>query len=207
MSLANIPGIISATASILAACDGLTDEQCRAPSHLPGWSRGHVLTHLARNGDAIGRLCQGLIDGVPGAMYPAGPEQRAADIESGAVRPAEELVEDFAKTAAKLQLLIPQVTAETWATATVQGVTRQWPATNVPWMRRRELETHLVDLDLGVTFTHLPDDYLRAELALAQPRLAEAGLSDYATKADLATVVAWVLGRSTPEGWPTLSWG
>jgi maleylpyruvate isomerase len=207
MSLENIPGIISATASILSVCDGLTDEQSAAPSHLPGWTRGHVLTHLARNGDAIGRLCQGLIDGVPGVMYPGGQTQRSSDIELGAVRPAAEIVEDFAKTAAKLQLLIPRVTAETWATATVQGVTREWPATNLPWMRRRELETHLVDLDLGVTFAHLPTDYLRAELLLAQGRLSDAGLSDYVAKAELPTVVAWVLGRSTPEGWPTLSWG
>ncbi len=207
MSLENIPGVISATARILTACDGLTDAQCRAPSHLPGWTRGHVITHLARNGDAIGRLCQGLIDGIPGKMYPGGVDERNADIESGAIRSAHELVDDFAKTAAKLQLLIPQVTAETWATGTVRGVTREWPATNLPWMRRRELETHLVDLDLGVTFADLPTDYLRAELSLAQPRLNDAGLADYATKADLPTVVAWVLGRSTPTDWPTLSWG
>jgi len=27
------------------ALDGLTDEQVRAPSPLPGWTRGHVLAH------------------------------------------------------------------------------------------------------------------------------------------------------------------
>ena len=29
------------------AIAGLTDEQARQPSRLPGWTVGHVLTHLA----------------------------------------------------------------------------------------------------------------------------------------------------------------
>ena len=34
-----------------AAVRGLTDDAARAPSRLPGWTRGHVLTHLARNAE------------------------------------------------------------------------------------------------------------------------------------------------------------
>ena len=29
----------------------LTDDGARGPSRLPGWTRGHVLTHLGRNAD------------------------------------------------------------------------------------------------------------------------------------------------------------
>src|ERR671930_1390843 len=68
----------------------LTDAQARAPSGLPGWSRGHVLTHLARNADALVNLLTWARTGVETPMYASG-EQRNADIEAGAGRSAEEL--------------------------------------------------------------------------------------------------------------------
>ena len=44
---------VRASAARLGAdADSLTDRQAREPSRLPGWSRGHVLTHLARSADA-----------------------------------------------------------------------------------------------------------------------------------------------------------
>ena len=41
----------SATADLAGAIGGLSDADVRAPSPLPGWTRGHVLTHLARNAE------------------------------------------------------------------------------------------------------------------------------------------------------------
>jgi uncharacterized protein (TIGR03083 family) len=38
----------AATGDLVAGLAGLTDEQARGPSLLPGWTRGHVLTHLQR---------------------------------------------------------------------------------------------------------------------------------------------------------------
>jgi uncharacterized protein (TIGR03083 family) len=38
---------------------GLTDAGARRPSLLPGWTVGHVLTHLARNGDSHVRMLDG----------------------------------------------------------------------------------------------------------------------------------------------------
>ncbi|WP_454131765.1 maleylpyruvate isomerase N-terminal domain-containing protein, partial [Kitasatospora aureofaciens] len=44
---------VRASAARLGAdADSLIDRQAREPSRLPGWSRGHVLTHLARSTDA-----------------------------------------------------------------------------------------------------------------------------------------------------------
>ncbi|MER5808278.1 maleylpyruvate isomerase N-terminal domain-containing protein [Streptomyces sp. NPDC002033] len=34
----------------------LTDDDVRAPSLLPGWTRAHVLTHIARSADSRTRL-------------------------------------------------------------------------------------------------------------------------------------------------------
>ncbi|HUG00151.1 MAG TPA: maleylpyruvate isomerase family mycothiol-dependent enzyme, partial [Ilumatobacter sp.] len=58
------------------------------PSRLPGWSIGHVLTHIARNADSHVSMLSGL------SQYPNGPDGRNADIEAGAGRPWHELVAD-----------------------------------------------------------------------------------------------------------------
>jgi maleylpyruvate isomerase len=220
-----IAGIQVGHQRLLGACVGLTNDACRAPSRLPGWTRGHVLTHLARNAEAVSRLCQGLIDGVPGVMYPGGPSARNEEIERGASRPAVELAADVAASAEVFEQLLPRVSNEAWMAGTVRGVTREWPATNLPWMRRREVETHAVDLDLGIEFSDLPTDYLRAELNLAVNRFTTQlpsgsavmvnGVTEYSSaepilhsySGDLPTIVAWSIGRTTPKGWPELSWG
>ena len=51
-----LDGIDAAAAALQAAAEGLTAEQARAPSLLPSWTRGHVLTHVARNADALANL-------------------------------------------------------------------------------------------------------------------------------------------------------
>ena len=41
------------TDRLLATAGALTGAQVAGPSRLPGWTRGHVLTHLARNADGF----------------------------------------------------------------------------------------------------------------------------------------------------------
>ena len=48
-----LDGVVAAHAALGQALDVLTDEQVRSPFLLPGWSVGHVLTHLARNADGM----------------------------------------------------------------------------------------------------------------------------------------------------------
>ena len=48
--------IDEAVARLLASAAALSDEQLRGPSLLPGWSRGHVLSHIARNADGLSNL-------------------------------------------------------------------------------------------------------------------------------------------------------
>ena len=48
-----LPWLRLGTTRLLAAVDGLTDDLLRAPSGLPGWTRAHVVGHLARNATEI----------------------------------------------------------------------------------------------------------------------------------------------------------
>ena len=51
------------------AAAGLDDARLHEPSRLAGWSRGHVLSHLARNADALVNLLAWARTGVESRMY------------------------------------------------------------------------------------------------------------------------------------------
>ena len=71
------------TRLLLAGLDRLDDASLDEPCALPDWPRRHLLAHVASNAEAIGRLLTWARTGVETPMY-ASPEQRAADIETGA---------------------------------------------------------------------------------------------------------------------------
>ena len=98
----DLAGVAAAHRRLLAVVDRLDDDAARGPSLLPGWSVGHVLTHIARNADAnAGVLAAAeLGDVVP--MYPS-MEARNADIESGSSRRAADLVDDVRSSAARFE--------------------------------------------------------------------------------------------------------
>ncbi len=140
--------LADATAVLLQTLSRLTDADARGPSLLPGWTRGHVITHLARNADGLARLAGSAVTSVPAVMY-SSREVRVDDIEAGAGRPADELRADLASAsqafAEVLAVLTPQQRRhEVDNQGTVMAVEA------LPWLRLREVTLHLVDLDLGV---------------------------------------------------------
>src|SRR3978361_1134236 len=83
----------SSTQALEHSIAELTDEQARGPSLLPGWTRGHVLAHIARNGDAMVNLVTWARTGVPTPMSPS-REARDTTIEQQSGRPAADLRHD-----------------------------------------------------------------------------------------------------------------
>ena len=59
----------AATGDLVTGIGGLSDGDVRRPSLLPGWSRAHVLTHLARNAEGGVRLLGWARTGVPSYEY------------------------------------------------------------------------------------------------------------------------------------------
>jgi maleylpyruvate isomerase len=131
------------------------------PSLLPGWTRKHVAAHLALNAEAIGNLVHWAKTGEKRPMY-ASPEQRGADIESGALRSADELLGWFDESARVLADAMAELTEEQWQRTVLTAQGREIPTTYTPWMRSREVMIHAVDLGTGVTFADLPTDFLEA---------------------------------------------
>ena len=130
-------------------------------SQLPGWTRKHLIAHLAANGDAIGNLIHWAATGEVTPMY-SSPEARATDIEIGSRKSGSELTLWFGESAAKLNAGMSALTAEQWGNEIVTAQGRTVPASETPWMRSREVMIHAVDLDAGIEFDDLPEEFLRA---------------------------------------------
>jgi maleylpyruvate isomerase len=176
-----------------------TDAWARQPSLLPGWTRGHVLNHLARNADAMVRTLSGTVQGEQIPMYD-GEAARAADIEAGAGRSAAELAADVTGSAARL--------AETWARLDDadwqrEAVTREGPvpAVRLIGMRWREVEIHRVDLADG----YGPGDWPASFVAPLLPSLLDprrigprlpAGLTVEVVNTDSGQ--RWLVGEDVP---------
>ncbi len=151
-----------ATAELLESLTTLTAAQAAAPSRLPGWSRGHLLTHLARNADAMVNLLTWARTGVETPMYGPG-DARERDIEAGSGRPPADLLADLRGSAARLDEAVAAMPARAWQAQIPWrgGVTV--PAAVAPFRRLGELYLHGVDLGLGRRCEDLPGDYALRE--------------------------------------------
>jgi maleylpyruvate isomerase len=131
--------------------------QVAGPSRLPGWSRGHVLSHLARNADALVNLLTWARTGIEARMY-ASPSDRADGIEAGADRPLSEQLADLAAADERFLVAAAAVPADRREFTVLSAQGREIPAREVPWLRVREAWLHLVDLDAGYDIDAVPAD-------------------------------------------------
>ncbi len=136
---------------VRTALEGLRDEQVREPSRLPGWTRGHVLAHLATLGDAVVRQLENAYADAPTVpFYDGGHGGRDAAIEAGAALGAEEHVARVQAVLDRVEGLLDLLDEQALARRT--GFRdRTAAAVVLAWWR--ETSIHLVDLGLGVENT------------------------------------------------------
>jgi maleylpyruvate isomerase len=180
----------------------LTDAGCRGPSLLPGWSRGHVLAHWARNADGQSRMLAAAARGKVAAQYPGGDAQREVEIENGAARPARQILDDAHAAVTRVEDVWWRMPPEAWLRPTVaRSGTR--PAWMSVWARWRETEIHHVDLDAGYTPGQWPAEFTGLLLPRVLPTL-QARLADQitvqaeATDGDLAATASAAGAASDP---------
>ncbi len=149
----------AATAELLAHARRLDPTSLGEPSLCAGWTRGHILTHVARNADALVNLVRSATTGEPIPMY-ASPQARDADIEAGAGRPLDEQLTDLEESAGRWHEAVQRLGDE-HADARVEarnGVMLR--AGHLPFMRLREVVFHHVDLDDGFGFAQVEPELL-----------------------------------------------
>lgn len=156
----------------LAATLGKLDEETlRGPSLLPGWTRAHVLAHLARNADALQHLVGWASTGREVPAY-SSLEQREADIEEGAKQSLQRLRADVTTASSAFRQRAEHLRGRTDLTDVRTGSTAVTMAgSQVPWMRLREVTMHHVDLDVGFLFKDCPTEVVHAALVEAADRL------------------------------------
>ena len=151
--------------SLSRGVEELTDEQVREPSGLPGWTRGHVLAHVARNADALVNLLTWARTGDETPMYPS-RQARDDGIAAGSGRTASEQRADLLESQARFMAAAAQMREADWQARIHWGADGQDAAADlVPWLRLVELEVHHVDLDLGYTPAHWTAWFVRRQLA------------------------------------------
>lgn len=202
----DVEGTAAAHQRLLADADRLSDADVARPSLLPGWSVGHVVTHLARAADGFVRMIDAANRGEVGRMYDSA-ESRAADIEAGAHRPAGELVADLRRSIWRLEQAWATSTAVGWAGVGQVPAGRR-PIVELPFARWREADVHHADLGVGYTPADWSEEFVRIELGVRERAWIEraGGDRDSLPPAVLELApherVAWLLGRREVSGAP-----
>ena len=215
--LETLRGLVrTATQRLLGDTILVTDEQWRAPSRLPDWTRGHVATHIARHADALCRLAQWARTGERQDMYPS-LEHRASEIEAGSGRSGLDLQIDLDTSAGRLSSAFDEVeAANAWDVVVEMSRGLRVPARLLPLARLLEVVIHHVDLDVGYEITDI--DTQTAEWLLewcafrlrdreAFPKLQLTSDSGFTTavgsagepvavSGSSANLLGWLLGRT-----------
>ncbi|MFD8084930.1 maleylpyruvate isomerase family mycothiol-dependent enzyme [Kitasatospora sp. NPDC059722] len=150
------------TRSMLETVAGLEPAAVAEPSALPGWSRGHVLAHLARNADSLVNLLTGARTGTDIPQY-ASEEARDQEIQDGAGRPLETQLADLRESHERFAAAAALMADEDWATDVHHRSGAVFPAADLVWKRLGELEYHLVDLDAGYGPARWPEVFAVVE--------------------------------------------
>lgn len=183
---------------VLACLDRLPDQHFAEPSLLPGWSRAHVAAHLAHNADGLGNLATWAMTGIETPMYPSA-ETREADIARSARKRPADLRAEVARASTRF---VEQLDAMSPAARRVEVSALfppAFPAALLPWQRVRECWVHLVDLDAGVGFEHLPPDVAAALLDEAAERSVARGVEPALLLVDAGSERRWVLGAAAAD--------
>ncbi|MFJ5226051.1 maleylpyruvate isomerase family mycothiol-dependent enzyme [Streptomyces sp. NPDC088400] len=159
----DLASVREATDRLLGAAALLDNAAVAAPSRLPGWSRGHVLAHIARNADALVNVLEGR------PMYPDAAT-RDADIERDAPRGLDVHLADVRNTADRFQHSAA-VPADWNRVVTMRnGVTDV--AARLPFRRLIEVELHHVDLGLDRDLEDLSEEFTLREIAFLAERFS-----------------------------------
>jgi len=167
-----------ATQRLLGTARVIAESDLRAPSLLPGWTRAHVLAHLARGADAMRYLLVGARTGQDRPAYHSA-QARAADIEYGAGLRARELMADLADSAMAFRTVYKQLPDDAWQFPVRVLDSQRFPAGQLLTRRLVEVELHHCDLGAG----YGPADWPGAFAAMDLPEPMSSQRQDRLTRA------------------------
>lgn len=204
----HVAGCAASHQHLLQSLDSLTDDQCREPSALPGWTRGHVLSHLARNAESHVHVLQCAARGEMGEQYVGGAKARKEGIELHAHDSAELLVGAIRKSIYALEGQWAATNSEGWQGHGINSAGASIAMSDIVFLRWREVEVHHADLSRDFTFANWNSTYVRYELDRqvmmwrASKPMGLTPLPEQALQLSPHERLAWLLGRRDVEGLP-----
>ncbi len=208
--------LTAATRRLVRTADTLTDAQHAEPSGLPGWTRAHVLAHLALNAEGLAAALGGIVEGRRVPVYRS-QQARDEDIETlAAASPGMVRTRLLGGCTALSDAIgaVPDDAAQTTIERVPGGPV--FPAGEVPWMRLREVEIHHADLGVGYArsdwepaFATGLIDWLVSRNDAEPPFLARAtdvdrtwtfGAGGPVVSGRAADLAWWLTGRGAGEG-------
>lgn len=180
---ANLALLDTETQRLLRTVDAIPAPGLARPTLCEGWDTAHLLTHIARNADALTNLVRWAADGKEREAY-ASEEVREQEIESGAARSHAQIVADVHETARVFrseaeQLLGPagEATVRTRTGNEVKGA-------QVISMRIIEVIFHHVDLATGFQFDEVDRGWVIRNLRRGAASWERAGAPPLTLEAD-----------------------
>lgn len=136
----------AATQRLLGDTIAISQGDWLASTALPGWTRAHIATHLARNADVLRRLVLRLDE-----ANELEHDDSVQDLESGSRRSPLEIQIDLDTSSGLLNDAFDELTPEDW-NAPLRGELDGLTAADLPMLRLNEVVLHHIDLDCGFAF-------------------------------------------------------
>jgi maleylpyruvate isomerase len=195
----------TATQRLIDGARIMTRSDLQAPSLLPGWSRAHVLSHLARGADAMRNL---LVGARAGRDRPAcaSPQPRHADIDTSAAAGAKDLVDELVGSAMALRTVAWQLPDIAWRYQVHIPDSPRFPASQLLARRLAEVELH--HCDLGIGYGHDQWSAVFATMELDEPmrsqraqRLSYIQPESVRDRSMARKIAPYQVGRPLPGSW------
>ncbi|GAA3112112.1 maleylpyruvate isomerase family mycothiol-dependent enzyme [Streptosporangium carneum] len=222
-----VESIAEAHDRLRAATAEMTEEQARASIDLPGWTRGHVLTHLADLSRAFARQARYAVEGRTVEVYDGGRPTRDRNIEANHGREIAWLRDQLDGGLAELEEAWSVLGAADWDRPCAYRDSTLL-ATQLAWWRETEL--HSVDLGIGYGSERWSLPLSAHVIEFLQPRLPKDAAvrivaedtggewtagegAPVVVRGDQRSVAAWISGRPAvrtpsadgPAGLPELN--
>ncbi|MFN2587567.1 MAG: maleylpyruvate isomerase family mycothiol-dependent enzyme [Actinomycetota bacterium] len=211
--------IAAAERRLRRTVESLDDGDLRAPSWCDGWTRGHVLAHVALNARSLVNLMDWARTGVETPQY-AGWAEREGDIARLSSGSRDEHLRGLDAASAEFAAAAARVPLDRWSFE-VRGIGGDLqPAGRFLFARLREVEIHHVDLRAGYTPRDWDPGFVRSVLEQVPGRLGphveepftatavDAGIDVKVGEGEPVArvegpahvLLAWLLGRGDGDG-------
>jgi maleylpyruvate isomerase len=156
----DLSGLETSATALIRTVDALGADELAAPSLLPGWTRAHVVAHLALNGTALAGVMDAILREEPVAMYES-DEQRDTDIEELAGTEQADLLDRLLAATTQFIDAVQAMDEKAWTgTFSRTPGADPTPAARIPSMRRYEIEIHHADLGAVYARQDWPQDFV-----------------------------------------------